>query len=491
VKVLFCARHFGYLRNFDSAIAELARRGHTLHLAADRAETGGGVEMVERLAERCPGITYGWTPPRVDPDMLAFATDVRLTQDYQRYTDRRYDEGVRLRERSRDRTPAAGVRLVDTAGALGTSSGGLLRSVLGAVEDAIPVPSAYTTFLRETSPDVVLFTPLIDLGSPQLDLLKAARRLGLRTALCVGSWDHLSSKALIRIRPDLVTVWNQVQKREAIDMHGLPDGLVAVTGAQCYDQWFDRRPARGRADACRRVGLPPDRPYLLYVCSSPFRGEPPEADLVERWIRKIRAHPDPSLRSAGILVRPHPNRRKEWEGRDLSALQPAVLYGRNPVDDEAREDYFESLWYSAAVVGLNTSAFLEAAVLGKDVHALRPPEHTASQDGTLHFRYLIDEGGGLLRLASSIDDHLEHLAQGLAAPAPADGNRAFVEAFIRPFGRDVPATPRFADAIEHLGARTAPSAVGPALGGQLLAPIVKLAVSARHSRSERQGARRG
>jgi hypothetical protein len=42
----------------------------------------------------------------------------------------------------------------------------------------------------------VLVTPLIELGSPQMDHLAAAKALGIRTALPVASWDHLSSKAV-------------------------------------------------------------------------------------------------------------------------------------------------------------------------------------------------------------------------------------------------------------------------------------------------------
>ena len=70
-------------------------------------------------------------------------------------------------------------------------------------------------FYREQAPDVVLITPLVDLGSPQIDHYMSARALGLRTVLCVGSWDHLSSKSVLRAIPDLVTVWNDTQKREA------------------------------------------------------------------------------------------------------------------------------------------------------------------------------------------------------------------------------------------------------------------------------------
>ena len=62
----------------------------------------------------------------------------------------------------------------------------------------IPTSAAY---IEAQGPDVVLVTPLIALGSAQIDYLRAARSLGIPTALCVWSWDHLSSKALIRELP--------------------------------------------------------------------------------------------------------------------------------------------------------------------------------------------------------------------------------------------------------------------------------------------------
>ena len=64
MKILFLARHFSYLRLFESAIAELALRGHVVHLSADREESLGGAGLVERLAARYPAVTVGWTPGR-------------------------------------------------------------------------------------------------------------------------------------------------------------------------------------------------------------------------------------------------------------------------------------------------------------------------------------------------------------------------------------------------------------------------------------------
>jgi hypothetical protein len=69
------------------------------------------------------------------------------------------------------------------------------------LEEAVPTQAGIDEFVTERRPDLMLITPLIELGSPQLDYLRAARRRGIRSALCVWSWDHLSSKALIRVRP--------------------------------------------------------------------------------------------------------------------------------------------------------------------------------------------------------------------------------------------------------------------------------------------------
>ena len=224
---------------------------------------------------------------------------------------------------------------------------------LGSVEAAIEPSQAVCSYVAGHAPDLVVVTPLIELGSPQLDYLRAARLLGIPTALAVWSWDHLTSKALIRVRPDRVLVWNQTQKREAVDLHGVPPAQVVVTGAQCFDQWFDRQPSRDREAFCQRAGLAGTRPFALYVCSSLFKGSLPEPSFVRQWIAALRRHPDPAVANLPLLVRPHPQRLAEWHGIDLPAEFPGVtVFGSTPLDVEARADYFDSMYHAAAVVGL-------------------------------------------------------------------------------------------------------------------------------------------
>jgi hypothetical protein len=462
VKILFLARHFSYLRNFESAIAELAERGHTIHLSADREESLGGAGMVERLAARYPRVTVGWTPGRGADAWYDLARKLRLGIDHLRFLDPRYDATPRLRGRSGERTPVI-VKWLARAPGLRTSGGRkALAWALSQFEQGIPRSRALDTFLREQAADVVLITPLIDLGSPQQDHFVSARALGQRTVLCVGSWDHLSSKSLLRAMPELVTVWNDTQKREAIELHGVPPDRIAVTGAQCYDQWFGRRPSRPRQEFCERVGLDPSRPFVLYVCSSLFRNTANEARFVERWIQHVRGSADPVLREAGLLIRPHPARLDEWQQSDLTEFKNVAFFGSHPVDAAAKDDYFDSLHYASAVVGLNTSAFLEAAVAGKPVLSVLLPEISRdNQEGTLHFHYLLEVGGGLLQTARSLEEHVAQLAATLADPQPGiDRAYRFTGGFVRPQGIDTPSTPLFADAIEAVGRRPAPARAG-------------------------------
>ena len=451
MKYLFFARHFTYLRNYESVLCALAERGHRVHVAAERDEAFGGREMVDRLTSRYPGITSGWAPERAD-GWYRLATKLRLTLDYLRYLEPAYETTPRLRTRAETRVPRLLLGVLRLPIFRGPRGRRRLARLLVGWERAIPHDPGIMRYINEERPDAVLITPLIGVvASPQLDYLYSAQALGIPTALCVWSWDHLSSKALIRTLPDRVLVWNLTQRQEAIDLHSVPSDRVVVTGAQCFDQWFDRQPHLDRASFCHRAGLQDARPFLLWVCSALFRGSPEEASLVREWIRTLRQSGHAALRDANILIRPHPSRMKEWRDIDLSQWDRVALWGANPVDADTRDDYFDSLHYSAAVVGLNTSAFIEAAIVGRPVYTVLLPEFRENQEGTIHFHYLLSVTGGLLNSSRTLDEQAAQFGELLdgRGPDPERGRR-FVEAFVRPQGLSRASTPLFVDTIEDL-----------------------------------------
>jgi hypothetical protein len=457
MKVLFAALHLAHFRNFDSVIRELAARGHQVHISGEEPEALGGRELVDRLAREYPGrISSDQLPSLEDEPWFDGARRMRVALDYVRALDARYPDKLRVRAEART---ARVVRWVSGTPVVGRTA---TLAALTAFERMMPASERMLDYLRQHAPDVIVLTSLTYSRSQQLDLLKAARALKIPTAAAILSWDHLSSKALIHLHPDMVIVWNEVQRQEAIEMHGVPPDRLVLTGAQCYDQWFTRTPGRSREAFCRAVGLRPDRPFVLWVHSALTPApDPPEPHLVLRWLEALRSHPDPELRSVGVLVRPHPERLKEWKGIRLDRVDNVAFHGGNPIDAQSREDYFDALYYSSAVIGLVTSAFLEAAIVGRPIFTFALPEYRMHQEEMIHFRYLTTVDGGVLRSAPDFDTHFRQLGEAVATGGARDArNRQFLGSFVRPAGLDVPGTPAFVEALERLrdqGTRPDPS----------------------------------
>jgi hypothetical protein len=271
--------------------------------------------------------------------------------------------------------------------------------------------------------------------------------------VAIASWDNLTGKGLIRVLPDRVYVWNDVQVREAVELHDDPRDRVIATGAAKFDEWFERRPRWSRAELAERAGLDPGRTYVLYVCSSGFIA-PDEVGFVRSWIERLRADGRPALRELAVLVRPHPQNAGHWSDADLSGFGDVAVWprgGAQPDAGEARAVFFESLAHSAAVVGINTSALLEAAILGKSVLVPLAPQFAGTQQGTLHFRYLLHENGGFLHVASTLDEHADQLADAVEhGDDHAEQTQRFVASFLRPHGLDRPAAPILERELERL-----------------------------------------
>jgi len=491
-RVLFVMLHPGFIRYYEPALHAMASAGHEVHVAFEvtRSKLREDVAAT-RLSTVSPRITCGATPPRPESVRLfversdrsalrsgaaaapatrrearaeaweSLATTVRLMADYLRYFDPAFQRAVSLRARAEKRLPRLQVKVVRLAHAAGASGRAGLSALMRFVERAIPPNAAVVEFLRQQEPDLLLVTPLVELGSQQVDYVKAAQRMGVRSALAVASWDNLTSKGLVRVVPDHVIVWNEAQKVEAVTLHGVPADRVAVTGAQVFDHWFDARPSRSRDEYCRDAGLDAARPFLLYVGSSTFIA-PDEVPFFTRWLSRLRGDDDPAVSTAGVLVRPHPANARQWRAFDTSAFSNVALWpriGTDFNDPGFQRDFFDSLYYCAAVVGINTSALLEAGIVGRPVFTITAPEFAHSQEGTLHFQHLVNPDGGLVRPARSLDEHVAQLRTTLAGEADvAERDRAFVRSFIRPLGLDRPAAPVFAQTVEALASLPRPSA---------------------------------
>jgi hypothetical protein len=476
LRILFFLHHTGYLRHYGEPVRLLADRGHHVTVAVGRWEKDpGDLRLIENLRETAPTVELALAPTRRRGDgWRPIAWMTRALNDLSRYAHPRYTDAAGLRGRLHAKlvqhvqngwadpiTRLLMLRIVRRLEVTHDAQAAARWSALfDRVEAAIPTAPRIDAFVGARHPDLVLVSPLVEFASHQVEYLKSARRLGIRTGVCVASWDNLTNKGLMRFVPDGVIVWNEVQRREAVELHGVPADRIALTGAQRFDWWFDWTPSASADEFAARVGLDPAVPYLLYVCSSPFIA-PDEVGFVRHWVRSLREAEDEGVRRLGALVRPHPQNAAQWLGVDLSSLGNVAIWprgGAQPDEVASRSEYFDSLFHCRAVVGLNTSALIEAAIMEKSVFTICPPEFALTQDGTLHFHYLLYEEGGFVHRTHSLDKHLEWITRLTRGEIDdAVRIREFVSSFVRPRGLDHPAAVCVADEIERLGREAMPA----------------------------------
>ena len=491
VRVLFSVRNAAYVRHYEPVLRSLASRGHTVTLAGD-----GSVRQrpwpphVEALAAAHPTLRLDWTPGVAGDPWYELATAARQNLFHARFLEPAYADTPTLRTRAAIKAPGFARALLE--GPLGRVAPGrhLVSRALRLIERSTPVPQALIEYLERERPDVVVLTPLVVLRTSQLDLLRAARQLGIPTVFGVASWDHLSSKGLLYDLPDRVLVWNDTQAEEARALHHVPAARLVVTGAQLFDEWFERGAASSREAFCARVGLRADRPFVLYVGSALFEGSPSESLFAAAWIDAVRRRP--ALAECSVLVRPHFKRGNDWASFVAVSHPNTVVWpplGEAPVDAGSRDAYFDSLHHAAAIVGLNTSALLEGAILGKPVLTVLTPPFYGNQEGTLHFRYLIAGNAPLLHVDRTLDGHAQRLEDVISGRDPdPDRSARFVRHFVRPGGLDTRATERVVDAIETATVAPGSARVGIRIPPPLLTPLARLAV-ARMTRLQGERAR--
>ena len=473
MRILFHVTLKTMLRHFESVLLALADRGHVVRIASHRSPE---IPPPPALAAH-PHIAFITSPGRRGDEWSTPIHELRALRDYIRFLDRRFKPATKLRARALrtavkavthderahlvHRCPKCDARLVDDdVGQMlrGFGKRGVknLDKLLALMERTIPSATVLEDFLKAEQPDLVLVSPLVNLGSYQADFVKSAKALHIPVVYPVFSWDNLSTKGLIHVQPDGVIVWNERQRTEAVEMHGVPPERVAVTGAPRFDEFFAMSPGTTREQFCAIHGLDASQPIVVYLCSSEFVAGG-EVDFVRRWIDEVRRAP--SLRSCNILIRPHPRQQKPWKAFESPDARVAVALPRAMNADPTLLD---TVHHSAAVVGLNTSAQLEAGILGRPVLTILAPEFEEGQQGTLHFSYLLKEHGGFVDVAPDFEVHRRQLAAAVAGDYDRQAIRSFIEQFLRPNGIDRPATPFMVRAIEefaHSAYRDQPSEV--------------------------------
>jgi len=287
-------------------------------------------------------------------------------------------------------------------------------------------------------------------GTDHLDalLLRCARRLGIPSVCVVLSWDNLTSKGYMAARPDRLIVWNERMRQEAIELHDYAAADVEVAGVAHFDIY--RRPDQwlSRSQVCQRLGLDPERPYVVFGTVSPFLF-PYNADVAEQLATAFATGRIPG--NAQLVVRLHPQAagddrygdtrsvydrlREQFPGivvLDVPAVNATGLQWAFPPDEMV---WLASLLRHAAVcVNVASTLAIDAALSGTPVVGVAfdgtrvLPYHRSirrAYDYT-HYQPIVASGGA--PIAESADALVTQIRRYLADRSlDADGRRRIAE----------------------------------------------------------------
>jgi len=451
MKILIVAQRVDFSRNLDSVMRELCGRGHEIvFLHGTRSDMWPGrlkAAPTSRVSEDIAGVSSGYRPEPDEPWQMRLRVG-RQVINRGVYMRRRHPSPERVvagLERNLPDDLRLKIRTPVWRLALGTRAALRLWRL---IEAASPASETLLRLLRDVDPDLMVVSPAIGHEDPvEADYLHAARTLGIPTLGLINGWNDLTSKGTLHLVPDLCVVWNEAMAVEAVEIHDVPADVVRISGAPHLDAVFSTRPRKDRAGmwtsmGCRGPGH--DRPYVLFLCSSRavWENETHLVTSVAAALRREFGDEGPAL-----VVRPHSSNVAAFDDYRHPRV---VVYPRGAEHtdpSESWQDYVDQLANALCVVGLNTTAFLDAAVADRPCLTIVSDVYWPAQGRTGHFRHLLK--GDFLTICSSASEvagNVRRVLDGL--DDRSEGRRGFARWFLRPCGLDTPAGHVVADIIE-------------------------------------------
>lgn len=433
--VILLVAHHGMAARYllrSEVFSTLHEAGARLVIVAPNAdepymrEEFGGDEQVALEPLRMPP-----TPKRLLPSALHYL--VTRTRRYgvanghlSRAFKNRYD-GFRRQEQGRlARTLGNVVHLA----VLAAWRWEAVRRAALTLEARLYSPDLHGDLFERHRPDlVVAASPGIFPADAQL--LREARRHGVRTAAVILGWDNPTSKGYRGAEVDELVVWSERMADQVALYLDVPRERTFVAGVPFFDAYHREDGLPSRDELFERHGLDPERRLIVFATSSPTLW-----DLNEPIAETIaRAIDDGALGApAQLVIRVHPNYLRPGEKSHDGYLEIARRHPHVRVDvpdvrserlriDRAADD---GLWLGAlfkhcdVLVNVFSTTTLEAFLLDRPVVLVA--EEVGLDGGNAgrgwaefdHLRALTRYGAG--RVAHRLEDIPVLVTRALAEP---------------------------------------------------------------------------
>jgi hypothetical protein len=289
---------------------------------------------------------------------------------------------------------------------------------------------------------VLLVTSNPGLILAEVPLLRTARRRRVRSMAIDASWDNFTNKVIPVRRVDRLVVWNELMKRQAVELHGYPPEAIRVTGTPHWDVYFRGDRGSTRDLFFRRIGADPSR-RLVTLTTTPLELYPHYDHVLQVMIDAMMHGRWPY--PAQILVRVHP--RDDMERYTAFAGTPHVMVEKPfpatitagdglsvDITAQTQQHLADTLCHSNVVVQVASTIAIEAAIFDTPVVNVsfdgdRPAEWTRSARRYLRFTHFTNVARhASMKLAGTPEQLVEGIGQYLADPTiDAEGRRRVVQ----------------------------------------------------------------
>lgn len=211
--------------------------------------------------------------------------------------------------------------------------------------------------IKKLNLDVLIDTNLVFQEILDSELMSACKMIKVPTIYSVFSWDNLTTKASFAIEPDNYFVWNEFQKRELLEFHEVKNS-VEIVGASRFDTFGTTASLNERFNSIR----------IMWLGSSRL-GEPDDLKHFEKLLETLSEIVTEEKISTGIIV----DYRMHFEYRNDEELINKINFLRQKYEEICvllsgkDTDLVSAINESHLLFGMNTSAILEARLLGKEV----------------------------------------------------------------------------------------------------------------------------
>lgn len=247
----------------------------------------------------------------------------------------------------------------------------LLRSFVRWLDYILVSEKIFGQYFDKYKPDLVFVTDV--LAPADALFLRQAKKKKVPKIAMVRGWDNLTSKGVVRVRPDKIIVHTDLMKAEAIKYADMKEKDIYISGVPIFDYYVNYQPL-SQEEFYKKIGVSPEYKIILFA---PFFSH--YRDSVKEIISYLNKSINRGLieEKVKVLVRLPPSYKKEL-GEYVS--NENIIYDvpgqRFPLDNYRNDWEFtkddmqhlaDSIHYSSVTINFASTMTVDAVAFDKPV----------------------------------------------------------------------------------------------------------------------------